>query len=89
MLRPLGDGAFLFNSYSSAMTASIPLVFSLGSQLRSLTELLFLTIISISLYQFLSITFFVYNTLCMCLITPIFANCRNFRFWVLVEKSND
>ena len=37
----------------------------------------------------MSITFFVYNTLCMCLITPIFANCRNFRFWVLVEKSND
>lgn len=32
---------------------------------------------------------FVYNTLCMCLITPIFANYRNFRFWVLVEKSND
>ena len=25
----------------------------------------------------------------MCLITPIFANYRNFRFWVLVEKSND
>ena len=37
----------------------------------------------------MSITFFVYNTLCMCLITPIFANYRNFRFWVFFEKSND